>query len=132
MVPEAQELLDRLAAGLSRARARRDASHEASLQLLERIATAVEATRHYVERGSRLHDGSLEMARWSSVSDKWLAAARDVLAADLPRAEKKLAAAEGWTARRPWKRIEKEDGGWRLQTVLEHCEALLDGLPQDT
>lgn len=115
MVPEAQELLDRLAAGLSRARARRDASHEASLQLLERIATAVEATRHYVERGSRLHDGSLEMARWSSVSDKWLAAA-----------------ASFFSARRPWKRIEKEDGGWRLQTVLEHCEALLDGLPQDT
>ena len=37
------------------------------------------------------------------------------------------AKAEGWLAVRPWKKLEKEDGGWRLQTVLDHCRTLVDG-----
>lgn len=129
MVNEALELLDGLAAAIEHARARRGPGHADSLQALEAIATAVATTRGYVERSSRMHDGSLEMARWSTVAERWLAASRLVLGLSLTGEEKKLAKAEGWLATRPWKRLEKEDGGWRLQTVLDHCTTLRAGFP---
>ncbi len=129
MVNEALELLDGLAAAIEAARSRRDPGHADSLRALTAIAAAVATTRGYVERSARMHDGSLEMARWSTVAERWLAAARLVLDLSLAGEERKLARAEGWLAARPWKRIAKEDGGWRLQTVLDHCAALRAGFP---
>ena len=79
-----------------------------------------------LETGGCVAD-SLEMARFASVSQAWLAAAQQVDALELAGEEKSLAKAEGWLAARPWKKLAKEDGGWRLQTVLDHCRTLVDG-----
>jgi hypothetical protein len=127
MISEGLALVDRLDAALHSARARRAAEHTASLTALDAIGKATALTRRYLEGAAKMHSGSLEMARFTSVSQAWLAAAQKVAALDLAGAEKALAKSEGWLAARPWKKLEKEDGGWRLQTVLDHCRTLLDG-----
>jgi hypothetical protein len=127
MISESLALVDRLDAALRSARARRAAAHTASLAALDALGKATAATRRYLDGAAKMHSGSLEMARFSSVSQAWLAAAKQVAALDLAGDEKALAKAEGWLAARPWKKLEKEEGGWRLQTVLDHCRTLLDG-----
>lgn len=127
MISEGLALVDRLDAALHAARARRAAEHTASLATLDAIGKATALTRRYLEGAAKMHSGSLEMARFTSVSQAWLAAAQQVAALDLAGAERSLAKSEGWLAARPWKKLEKEDGGWRLQTVLDHCRTLLDG-----
>ena len=127
MITEGLALLDRLDAALQIARARRGAEHNASLAALDAIAKATSLTRRYLEGAAKMHSGSLEMARFTSVSQAWLAAAQRVSTLDLAGAEKTLSKSEGWLALRPWRKIEKEDGGWRLQTVLDHCRTLVDG-----
>lgn len=127
MITEGLALLDRLDAALQNARARRAAEHNASLAALDAMGKAAALTRRYLEGAAKMHSGSLEMARFTSVSQAWLAAAQQVAALDLAGAEKTLSKSEGWLALRPWRRIEKEEGGWRLQTVLEHCQTLVEG-----
>lgn len=127
MIAESFALIDRLDAALQTARARRAAEHTASLAALDAMGKAAALTRRYLEGAAKMHSGSLEMARFTSVSQAWLAAAQQVAALDLAGAEKTLAKAEGWLALRPWRKLEKEDGGWRLQTVLDHCQTLVDG-----
>lgn len=127
MISEGLALVDRLDAALQSARARRAGSHTASLAALDAMGKAAALTRRYLEGAAKMHSGSLEMARFTSVSQAWLAAAQQVTALDLAGEEKSLARAEGWLAVRPWKKLAKEDGGWRLQTVLDHCRTLVDG-----
>jgi hypothetical protein len=132
MITESLALLDRLDAALRSARARRAADHTASLAALDAMGKAAALTRRYLEGAAKMHSGSLEMARFTSVSQAWLAAAKQVVALDLAGEEKSLAKSEGWLAVRPWKKLEKEDGGWRLQTVLDHCRTLVEGFEKGT
>lgn len=127
MISEGLALVDRLDAALQSARARRAGDHTATLAAFDAMGKATAATRRYLEGAAKMHSGSLEMARFTSVSQAWLAAARQVGTLDLAGEEKTLARAEGWPTARSWKKVEKEDGGWRLQTVLDHCKTLVEG-----
>jgi hypothetical protein len=121
-----------LGAGRARLRPpeRRAPAESATLQALEAMSAAVAATRAYVYDESHAFDGSRESARWFALTRRWKQAAEQVLALDLAGAERTRARAEGWLAVRPWRRLQKEDGGWRLETILEHCAALLKGLDE--
>ena len=127
MVKEALLLLEKLAGALERARARRTPAQTASTHALETIHGAVVATRAYVHDESLAFDGSRESARWFALTRLWKQAATEVLGLELAGAEKSLARGEGWLTQRPWKRIDKEDGGWRLETILDHAAWLLKG-----
>lgn len=121
-------MLEKLAAALDRARERRAPGESASLRALEAMSAAVAATRAYVHDESHAFDGSRESARWFALTRRWKEAAEVVLALELAGAERTRARSEGWLAVRPWRRLQKEDGGWRLETILEHSAALLKGL----
>ena len=60
---------------------------------------------------------TVQDARWFALTRLWKRAATEVIGLELAGAEKALARSEGWLTQRPWKRLEKEDGGWRLETA---------------
>ena len=128
MVKEALKLLEKLGVALDGARARRTPEQTASAHALETMHGAVVATRAYIHDESLAFDGSRESARWFALTRLWMQAATEVTTLELAGAEKSLARSEGWLTLRPWRRLEKEQGGWRLETILEHCQWLHKGL----
>jgi hypothetical protein len=128
MATESIRMLDELSAALVRAKQRRDPAHTASLRVLDAIATAVKATRAYVQDEMVLIDGSRGSAKLSEVVKLWKHATQEVEALELSGDEKALLKAEGWQKPEHWRKMEKQGGWLWMQSLLAHCEWLLTTL----
>jgi hypothetical protein len=129
MAIESIRMLDELSAALTRATKRREPAHTASLRVLDAIATAVTATRAYVQDELVLIDGSRGSAKLSELVKLWKQATREVESLEVSGDEKALLRSEGWQKPERWRKMEKQGGWLWMQNLLAHCEWLLTTLP---